>query len=562
MPHMPAPPTLSFNPSPSPSPNLNPNPPPSRCAQFARFCGEGIGAVAAARAVPAKLLPLLQRMLSSQPAARPTAAEVHAALAASLSALTPLAEWASPMQGQGHPCGAQPGASQPWSARVEAHGAAGAAGAAGGAEAEAEAGRDPRYASGDYSDGSRGGGSSGGGSSSGGGVAPTSTCLPTRATTRPPALLGPTAAATGGGKVPMAASSSSGDGSSASGAASSAASSPCGSACGASPCGSACGAGGTGGAGGASGGGASGGGGGGGGEARFAAAFAPMHPPPPVRRSPDDGYVRCLGWESLPFPAGRLATAVASTLDAMHVAYTADPRRHCVDVCLPPEASPLLPSPPLGLASLPPSTTVPPVSAAAATAAAAAVAAAAATATATASPAAAAAPAAQPHLTACDLHGVQQHGARGLTASPGELHVSITIFGDEVGKETHHVDVRRRGGPHWQFQRFYIRFRELVRPPLVYPPHPPPPHPRPPHHHHPSPHPTDPTPHHHTTHPRPRLRPRADLQLAPYSTPARPDERRARAHLVRRALGLLSRAAQPRAEEQGGSAVLCDPRPE
>ena len=456
--------------------------------------------MAAARAVPAKLLPLLQRMLSSEPAARPTAAEVHAALAASLSALTPLAEWASPMQGQGHPCGAQPGASQPWSARVEAHGAAGAAGAAGGAEAEAEAGRDPRYASGDYSDSSRGGGSSGGGSSSGGSVAPTST-------------------------------------------ASSAAS---------SPCGSACGAGGTGGAGGASGGGASGGGGGGGGEARFAAAFAPMHPPPPVRRSPDDGYVRCLGWESLPFPAGRLATAVASTLDAMHVAYTADPRRHCVDVCLPPEASPLLPSPPLGLASLPPSTTVPPVSAAAA----------AATATATASPAAAAAPAAQPHLTACDLHGVQQHGARGLTASPGELHVSITVFGDEVGKETHHVDVRRRGGPHWQFQRFYIRFRELVRPPLVYPPHPPPPHPRPPHHHHPSPHPTDPTPHHHTTHPRPRLRPRADLQLAPYSTPARPDERRARAHLVRRALGLLSRAAQPRAEEQGGSAVLCDPRPE
>ena len=176
-----------------------------------------------------------------------------------------------------------------------------------------------------------------------------------------------------------------------------------------------------------------------------------MHPPPPVRRSPDDGYVRCLGWESLPFPAARLATAVTNTLDVMRVAYTADPRRHCVDVCLPPESSPLLPPPPLGLAQWPPSAVVPPVSVAAATAAAA---------------------AAQPHLT-CDLHGVQQHGARGLTISPGELHVSITVFGDEVAKETHHVDVRRRSGPHWQFQRFYIRFRELVHPLSLSPPSPP-----------------------------------------------------------------------------------------
>ena len=63
----------------------------------------------------------------------------------------------------------------------------------------------------------------------------------------------------------------------------------------------------------------------------------------------------------------------------------------------------------------------------------------------------------------CDLHGVPQHGARGLSIVPGELLVSITVFAaEDVAKETHHVDVRRRNGPHHQFQRFYVRFRELV----------------------------------------------------------------------------------------------------
>jgi len=262
--------------------------------------------VAAARTVPEPLLPLLQRMLSPQPGARPSAAEVHDALAASLAALEPRAQWASPLKGQAQPCGPSQEASPQWTARAEAeseaHGAAGAAGAAGGV-----------------------------------------------------------AAARGGGKLPMPASSSAGDGSGASGAssgASSAASSPCGSAGGAS------------GASGGSGGASRGASGGGSGEARFAAAFAPMHPPPPVRRSPDDGYVRCLGWESLPFTAARLASAVTNTLNVMRVAYTADPRRHCVDVHLPPEHSPLLPSPPLGLASWPTSTAAPHVSAAASTAAA------------------------------------------------------------------------------------------------------------------------------------------------------------------------------------------------
>ena len=371
--------------------------------------------MAAARAVPKQVLPLLQRMLSPEPGARPSAAEVHAALAASLAALTPLAQWASPLMGQTPPGGPSPGASSQLTARAEAHGAAGAAGAAGGA-----------------------------------------------------------AAARGGGKLPMPASSSTGDGGVACGASSGASSAD------SSSYGSAGGAGGASGGGGGASRGASGGGSG-------EAAFAPMHPPPPVRRSPDDGYVRCLGWESLPFTAARLASAVTNTLNAMRVAYTADPRRHCVDVHLPPEPLPLLPSPPLGLASWPASTAAPPVSAAAST-----------TAPPTAAPAPTAAASAAPATTTCDLHGVQQPPARSPSL-PDALHVGLTIFADESAKETHHVDVRRRSGPHWQFQRFYIRFRELVHPPTHTPvsavPSPPPPGPT----RTPWPHPQSSLPHHPST---------------------------------------------------------------
>ena len=61
-----------------------------------------------------------------------------------------------------------------------------------------------------------------------------------------------------------------------------------------------------------------------------------------------------------------------------------------------------------------------------------------------------------------------------------------------------------------------------------------------------------------TRHPRPRPRHHADLPTDPSPLA---DERRARPQLVRRPLRLLARAAQPRAAEHRGAAVLRQPRP-
>ena len=193
----------------------------------------------------------------------------------------------------------------------------------------------------------------------------------------------------------------------------------------------------------------SGGGGGGGG----------MFPPPPMRRGPEEGYVRCLGWERLPFPVALLSRSIGIALDALGVHYAIDPHHHLFDVRIPfkptaamPPAGPPLdsnlglslgsPSPSLGSMSSHPLGSASPASSVD-------------TAAATATTATAAG-------AGMGAGAATSRASSSQSSSPRELEVAVQIFADDLSKELHHVDVRRRGGEHWQFQSFYLDFREQL----------------------------------------------------------------------------------------------------
>ena len=164
-----------------------------------------------------------------------------------------------------------------------------------------------------------------------------------------------------------------------------------------------------------------------------------MPPPsgPPSRPSASAGYVRCLGWEALPHRADALADAVGASLAAVGAQWEADGGGfafRCARASRPRTrraASSSSSRAPSRAAAASRSPTPPPVT-----------------------------PASLP------LGGVPLGGIPLGTPSPAlsgaekELLVLVNIYKAEG--ELHHVDVRRRDGPQWQFYLFYSDFRRAM----------------------------------------------------------------------------------------------------
>ena len=165
-----------------------------------------------------------------------------------------------------------------------------------------------------------------------------------------------------------------------------------------------------------------------------------MPPPsgPPFRPSASAGYVRCLGWEALPHRADALADAVGASLAAVGAQWEADGGGFAFSVRPRVSAEDAARGEQLQLARAVSSGGGLPLADAAAPVT----------------------PASLP------LGGVPLGGIPLGTPSPAlsgaekELLVLVNIYKAEG--ELHHVDVRRRDGPQWQFYLFYSEFRRAM----------------------------------------------------------------------------------------------------